>query len=174
MTTQENNQNRINPAKLLDIFNRQIILGKEFLKLLAEEKTALIEMDMQVLISLSQQKEQQLLRLQTLDQELQEESRRLWPENKGNNKIIKLAALAPLVKEEEYKRLNNCRESLTELHAEIQTKNLFNKQFAEDTGKFLSDAIKLISNAVADHPTYSTNGMRKKPGMQYNLLSREV
>ena len=174
MTTKENQQQRINPAKLLEIFNRQTSLGEEFLTLLAEEKTALVEMDMQTLISLSQKKEQQLIRLKTLDDELQEESRRLWPEDKGNNKIIKLTALAPFVSDEEHKRLADYRDRLAELHVKIQENNLFNKQFAEDTGKYLNDAIQLISNAVAEHSTYSTNGAKKYPAAQANLLSREV
>ncbi|MDH3393086.1 MAG: flagellar protein FlgN [Desulfobulbaceae bacterium] len=174
MNEQKNNQQRINPAKLLDIFSRQKALGEEFLALLAEEKSALVEMEMQTLISLSHRKEHQLLRLKTLDDELQAESRRLWPEDRSNNKIIKLAALAPFVSEEEHKQLADYRDSLTKLHEEIQEKNLFNKQFAEDTGKYLNDAIRLISTAVADHSTYSTRGTEKQAAAQASLLSREV
>ena len=173
MTTQENQQ-RINPSKLMKIFGSQISLGKEFLELLAEEKTALIEMDMQNLISLSHQKEHQLHRLKTLDDELQVESKRIWPDNQDNNKIIKLAALAPHISEEEYTRLADYRDKLTKLHAKIQDNNLFNKQFAEDTGKYLNDAIRLISSAVAEHATYSTRGAEKYPMAQASLLSREV
>ena len=112
-TTQEILQQQINPAKLLELFERQIILGEEFLHLISEEKNALIEMDMPALISLSQKKENQLLRLNNLDAALQEESRRLWPDS--NEKIIRLAALTPFVSEEENERLIDYRDRLAVL-----------------------------------------------------------
>ncbi len=172
MSTQENNPKRINPKQLLEIFHRQTVLAKEFLHLLKEEKAALIDMNMQALITLTSKKESQLLRLQKLDEALQEESRRLCPENK--EKIIRLAALTPFVSDEESKRLVDLRSQLTELRAEIDEKNLFNKQFAEDTSKYLDDAIKMITNAVSEHITYSTKGAPRQAASQANLLSREV
>ncbi len=172
MTTEEKLPKHINPAKLLELFERQIVLGEELLHLLGEEKTALIEMDMQALLSLSQKKEHQLLRLKNLDGALREESRRLWPD--GNEKIIRLAALTPFVSETENDRLASYRHRLAELRKNIDEKNLFNKQFAEDTGKFLNDAIQLISSAVADRPMYSTKGTHKQLASRASLLSREV
>ncbi|MDH4321106.1 MAG: flagellar protein FlgN [Desulfobulbaceae bacterium] len=172
MKTEEKLSKHINPAKLLELFERQIVLGEELLLLLGEEKTALIEMDMQALLSLSQKKEHQLLRLKNLDGALQEESRRLWPDS--NEKVIRLAALTPFVSEAENDRLASYRDRLAELRKNIDEKNLFNKQFAEDTGKFLNDAIQLISNAVAERPIYSTKGTHKQLASRANLLSREV
>ena len=172
MNTQEKLSKKINPAKLLEIFGRQITLGEEFLHILAAERTALIEMDMQALISLSQKKENQLTRLKNLDDALQEESRRLWPDT--NEKIIRLDALSPFVSEEENKRLIDCRDRLAELRNTIDERNLFNRQFAEDTGKYLNDAIQLISNAVSEHSTYSTKGAPQQHAPQANLLRREV
>lgn len=172
MKTQEKLPKQINPTRLLEIFERQITLGEEFLLILAEEKTALVEMDMPALISLSRKKENQLVRLQNLDEALQEEARRLWPDTK--EKIIRLAALTPHVSEAENQRLTDYRDRLAELRTTIDEKNLFNRQFAEDTGKYLNDAIQLISNAVVEHATYSTKGTPKRSSSQANLLSREV
>ncbi|MDH3392477.1 MAG: flagellar protein FlgN [Desulfobulbaceae bacterium] len=172
MNTQEKLPKQINPTKLIELFKKQIILGEEFLQILAEEKTALIEMDMSALMKLSQKKENQLTRLKNLDDALQEESRRLWPDTQ--EKIIRLAALSPFISEAENKLLTGYRDRLAELRATIDEKNLFNRRFAEDTGKYLNDAIQLISNAVAEHSTYSTNGMPKQNASQANLLSREV
>jgi len=172
MKTEEKLPTQINPAKLTELFERQIVLGEELLHLLGEEKTALIEMDMQALLSLSQKKEHQLLRLKNLDEALREESRRLWPDS--NEKIIRLAALSPFVSEEENERLTSYRDRLAKLRNSIDEKNLFNKQFAEDTGKYLNDAIRLITSAVGERPIYSTKGAHKQFAPRANLLSREV
>lgn len=172
MSNQENNQNRIDPTKLFEIFNRQIILSEELLQILSEEKIALINMDIQGLIALSQKKEEQLTRLQTLDSTLQEEALSIWPDN--SPKVIKLAALAPHVDDEEYNRLSGYRDRLSELKEKINDNNLYNKNFAEDTGKFLNDAIKLITSAVAGHPVYSTNGKTTNSMAHTHLLRREA
>lgn len=163
----------INPQKLFDILDKQVNLSSELLDILAEEKEALIAMDMQALLRLSKKKEHQLARIQLHDQTMQEEGQRLLPNADG--KVVKLAALTPLVTEEEDSRLQEYRDRLESMRNEILSRNIFNKQFAEDTQRYLNDAIRLITSAATEErPMYGTRGKAKPVASQPSLLSREV
>ena len=178
MNAQESRIARIDPQKINEILERQAGLAEEFLQILAEEKTALADRDVQALITLSRKKENQLTRIQRLDSSFQEEARRLLPEPPRRAKVVKLADLIPLVSAEEADRLAACRERLTALREEILVRNLFNKQWAEDAQRYVSDAIRTITsainNAVNTTPMYSTRGGVRPYSSQPTLLSREV
>lgn len=161
------------PEKFYAILEEEVKLSEEIVSLLVQERKALVDMDMSVLISLSRKKENHVTRLQGLDSLLQEMARNFCESPSG--KIIKLSALMPLLAKDEATRLNDYREKLAVLREQILSKNVVNRGFAQETKKFLNDAISTITHLVAEKPTYArTKGMSKPSVNQPSFISREV
>ena len=161
------------PDEVFELLHKEVELSREMLDLLEREKTALVEMDMPTLIELSRLKLKQVSRIQTLDESLQKSSRQLTG---STAKVVKLSSLGACAGDAELQLLEDLRLQLLTLREEILSKNVINKLFAEDTGRYLRDAISLITTAVAEqHPAY---GKAKQGGKsasnQPSLISREV
>ncbi|MDG4475837.1 flagellar export chaperone FlgN [Thiovibrio frasassiensis] len=161
------------PAKFFEALEQEILLSQDLLVILNEEQKALVIMDMQALILLSNKKENRLSRLQALDSLLADLTRELCPEAKG--KTARLGALIPLLSQEEGETLNLYRTKLSGLREEILSRTQINKHFAADVKTYLNDAISLITSGIAERPMYGLTGRSKKPSLnQPSFISREV
>ncbi|MFH1215942.1 MAG: flagellar protein FlgN [Pseudomonadota bacterium] len=189
MKTQTALKNNSNPAEtnrmpngeafplplILDILKRQIAISGGFLAILEAEKEALIQMDVNSLISLTRKKEQELTKIAQLDHSLQEVARRiLAQEENKHQRIIKLAELIPFMTREQTLSVKKYRDQLASLREKISSNNLINKSFASATLGYINDAISLICGDIASTPLYSSHSRRSKSGSGPALVSREV
>ena len=160
------------PQQLFSALENAVELSRQFLDLLMAEKTALIEMKMNMLITLSRKKEDSLARMQSLDKVIHETTEEIG--NRKGSQAIGLSALIPFASKEEAERLTLYRETLLRLRQEILDRNLINKNFAQDTRGYLNDAISLITGTLADQPIYGNIGMTRPSANKPALISREV
>lgn len=169
----DNTEQRSLPAKFFEALEQEVILSQDMLAILNEEQKALVSMDMQALLRLSAIKENRLSRIQALDALLANLTREICPEAPG--KTARLAALIPLLNQEDGNKLVQYRKKLTRLREEILNRNLINRHFAADVKTYLNDAISLISNGIAERPMYGLTGLSRKPSLsQPSFISREV
>ncbi|MFA7382004.1 MAG: flagellar export chaperone FlgN [Desulfurivibrionaceae bacterium] len=161
------------PARFFEALEQEVILSQDMLATLQEEQKALVAMDMQALLSLSSKKENRLSRIQALDSLIAEMAGEFCSEAGG--KTTRLAALIPLLNDEEGGKLDQYRKKLTGLREEILTRNQINKHFAADVKTYLADAISLITSGIADRPMYGLTGRSKKSSLnQPSLINREI
>ncbi len=161
------------PKKLFDILEMEIKLSNDLLAIIKDEKKALVDVDLEALVSLSSRKENQLQRIQMYDESLQVLMRKTVNAPEAEN--INLSAIKHLAgNDEEAERLEGCRANLSNLRQEIIDGNLFNKRFASDTLGYLSDAISLITGAIHEHSLYSQKGNTANGSKSPALISREV
>jgi flagellar biosynthesis/type III secretory pathway chaperone len=159
--------NRPTPPAEQDIMEGLAInltLSRELLSTLQEESIALRAMDTQGLFRLSRQKETLLAKIHYLDASL-----RPALTAEGNPQT------PPLHTPEQRQRIDQYRTKIKALRQEIQTKNIINKRFTEDTLGYLKDAIALITRpAEADH-TYRIPGRSQPRGKTLpSFISRGV
>ena len=160
---------------ILDILKRQVTISTSFLALLQAEKTALVNMDMNALVSLTKKKEQELAKMAQLDHSLQEVAGKIVAgDNHIGNRVIKLAELIPFMTREQTLSVKNYRDKLASLREKITDNNLINKRFASDTLGYINDAISLICGEIASPPLYSTQGRQGAANSAPALVSREV
>lgn len=172
MSSQTTGQHSL-PAKFFETLEQEVILSQDMLVILTEEQKALVSMDMQALLRLSAIKENRLSRIQALDSFLADLSREIRPEASG--KKASLAALIPLLNQEEGGKLALYRKKLVRLREEILSRNLINRHFAADVKTYLNDAISLITSGIAECPMYGLTGLSRKPSLsQPSFISREV
>ena len=173
MMSTENTDQRSLHVKFFETLEQEVILSQDMLAILNEEQKALVSMDMQALLRLSAIKENRLSRIQALDVTLAGLAREVSPEASG--KMARLAALIPLLNQEDGNKLAQYRKKLTKLREDILKHNLINKHFAADVRTYLDDAISLISNGIAERPMYGHTGLSRKPSLnQPSFISREV
>lgn len=172
MTQNVNNRGGL-PPKIFEILDLEIKFSGELLNVILEEKEALVKMDLAALVSLSRRKENQLKRLQLLDESLQALMKKTMnsPEAEG----IKISALKSLAgSREEAGKLDRYRDRLTSLRQEILDRNLFNKKFAADTLGYLGDAISMITGAIHDPSLYGASGRARSSSNGPTIIRREV
>lgn len=172
MQKQNTAMQQIIPKKIYDLLEREVQLSQELLDILQAEKNALTAMDMKSLVSLSRKKMNQLSKIQSVDESLQETARQIADLHPGRK--VRLENLASIASGEDMVRLKDYREKLTSMRQEILDRNIINKHFAEDTKSYLNDAISLITSKVADTPMYGSKGIDKPSTKQPALISREV
>lgn len=161
------------PARFFETLEQEVLLSQDMLAILSEEQKALVAMDMQALIRLSAKKENRLSRIQALDSLLVNLAAELRPE--ASDKPARLAALIPLLPQEEGEKLGQYRKKLTGLREEILSRNQINRHFATDVKAYLNDAISLITSGIADRPMYGLTGRSKHASLnQPSLISRAV
>ncbi|MGV1100154.1 flagellar export chaperone FlgN [Thiovibrio sp. JS02] len=161
------------PAKFYEILKEEIFLSEEMLRILSQEKEALVKMEMQTLLSLSGKKAALVSRLQALDAGLQESARAFT--GASGDTVIRLRSLGSRLDAEEARSLEQYRLRLVELREEILARNIVNKRFSEETRRFLNDAISTITSTVAERPMYGRGKGFAKPSLhQPSFISREV
>ncbi len=159
---------------ILDILKRQILISTGFLVLLQEEKEALVNMNMNALISLTKRKEQELTKIAQLDHSLQEVAGQIVAKKAGGETVIKLAELIPYMTREETIAVKKMRDQLASLREKITGNNLINKRFASDTLGYINDAISLICGEISSIPLYGIRGRKYQGNIGPALMSREV
>ena len=161
------------PAAFYETLQEEISLSEELLRLLAQEKTALIGMEMEPLVALSGKKAILVGRLQTMDARLQELARSFT--GAPAEETVRLRALAAQLEGEEAKKVESHRARIAALREEIVARTVINKGFSAEINRFLNDAISTITSAVAERPMYSRGRGFAKPSLsQPSLISREV
>lgn len=158
---------------IFDILKRQISISTNFLTLLETEKQALIDMDMNAIITLTRHKENELAKMAQLDHSLQEVARQVVI-NDSNDKVIKLIELIPFMSREQAVTLKKLRDQLAVLREKITDNNLINKHFASDTLGYINDAISLICNEITSEPAYHPGRQLASGSPAPALVSREV
>ncbi|OGQ98614.1 MAG: hypothetical protein A2505_07375 [Deltaproteobacteria bacterium RIFOXYD12_FULL_55_16] len=157
----------------MEALEQEVVLSQDMLAILQTEQKALLNMDMQALILLSDKKENRLSRIQALDSQIAELTREALPEAAG--KTTRFTALIPLLKPEEGEKLARYRKRLAWLREEILSRNQINRHFAADVKTYLNDAISLITSGIAERPLYGGSGFSRKPSLnQPSFISREV
>lgn len=160
---------------IFDVLKRQISISTNFLTLLEAEKNALVNMNMNSLISLTRLKERELSKMAQLDHSLQEVAGQMVATNKSrNDKVIKLVELVPFMSKEQALTMKKLRDQLAALREKISDNNLINKRFASDTLGYINDAISLICNEITCEPAYHPGRQLSGSSPAPALLSREV
>lgn len=159
-------------TKLMANMQKQVKFSKIFITLLDKEQRALIDMDMDTLITVSKQKENGLRQMTYVDEQIKEASMDIA----GNPEedTISLKQLCTLLPEKDAGKIEIGATLLKKLRLQIQEKNYINFRFTHDTLQYLGDAIRLISDGVATDPIYSTSGLGKAASVAPALISREV
>ena len=170
-TAQALNKNSLTETMHTNL-EKQMQLCRGFLCLLKEEQNALVSMDLQSLMRYSRKKEELLHHIHNLDNSIQETTLEFAQEYKSNTRTLK--ELLPLLPKEKADEINSFRKKLFEIREEIQTRNMVNKQFTEDTLTYISDAIDLITGTGEDPSVYAAQKASHKKTCDPTLLSREV
>lgn len=174
MTTEAQGSFIAIPQRFFELLQQQEHNSQAMLSLLAEEKKALLEMEMSALVSLSKRKEHQLAVIQNLDGILTDMAKDIALS--AGIPVNGLSSLAPHLKAPDAEKLAGYRKKLTFLQEEILARNLINKKFAEETKKFLGEAITLISTggSTQEGHGYTTRGLSKPSKNQPTFINREV
>lgn len=159
-------------TKLFELLDLQDRHCRIFIQLLNQEKQILIDMGIQLLISLTSKKAYQLQRINGLDKAIREISRRICGEA-GPTKF-KLTEIIPYLDQHDGARLQSHCENLAGLREEIKTKNLINKQFTMDTLKYIDNGITLITGGIAEERRYQNKGTIRNLPLGPALINREV
>ncbi|MBU0479528.1 MAG: flagellar protein FlgN [Proteobacteria bacterium] len=159
-------------AALFASLEKEIALCEELVTVLDIEKAALIAMNMQELIRLSGLKQNLAERISRQDEYLRETIVRLVEDSDG--RVYKLSALEPVIADDEAASLRRYREKLSSLRFKIEDRNLVNRRFAEETMKYIGDAISMITGAIAEHTAYQSRGNHSPSTPRPALISREV
>lgn len=171
--TQAKGSNLTLPGRFFENLEQAVMLSRDLLAILNEERKAMVAMDMQALAELSARKENRLHRLNALDSLIAEMTGNLQPEA---GKRAGLSGLIPLLGKEEGSKLKQFQKRIAGLREEISRCDQINRFFASDVQNYINDAISLITSAIADRPLYGRlAGLARKPSLnQPSLISREV
>ena len=163
--------------QLLTLLEKQVSYTHTFIHILDQEQAGLLKMGMPILLQISKQKEHGLRQMIYLDEQIQETASHIVGKEKQReeDEIIQLRDLYPHLQEQEVEELESIRLNLTRLRDEIDRKSYINHSFTQDTLRYIGDAIALISDGIANDPTYSSRGMLgKTEKARPSLLSCEV
>lgn len=163
--------------QLLALLQKQVNYTHAFINILDQEQAGLLKMGMSILLQISKQKENGLRQMIFLDEQIQETAALILgrEEERQEGEIIQLRDLYPHLQAEEVEELESIRLNLAGLRDEIDRKSYINHSFTEDTLRYIGDAIALISDGIANDPTYSSKGMMDKTEKaRPSLLSCEV
>ena len=142
-------------------------LSQELLIALHEESVALRAMDTQGLFRLSRQKDTLLAKIHYLDDSLKTLKTALTKEHKTSS--------TPELTSEQSQVIGHYKDKINSIRQEIQSRNMINKRFTEDTLGYLSDAIALISRPTAADNTYHIQGRSQARGRCLpSFISREA
>ena len=159
-------------ASLEELLNMQTSHCRGFLRILEEEKQALVDMDMPRLISITAKKEYQLGRLTGLDKMVREKVAEIG-KTPGQGKIEKLSSLYALLDENDGATLQRHIRTLAGLREEIRDRNIINRKFTMDTLNYIENGISLITGGVEVDKRYHAGGVSRL-GAGPALISREV
>lgn len=160
--------------QLQELLRSQIKLSTEFCSLLEAEKNALVLMDIPSLVELSRKKERDLARIQRLDENIQEVSRRIIGSSKKTSSPIKLMETIPFLNQTDGLTVKEFQKKLSQLRTAIVTANHVNQKFTKDTLGYLNDAVRLICNGITPDPTYNTASQEQRNKNIPALVNREV
>lgn len=160
--------------QLRELLRSQVKLSTEFCSLLEAEKHSLVIMDIPSLAELTRKKERDLARIQRLDENIQEVSRRIISGKKDASGTIKLADTIPFLSQDEGLMVKEYQKKLSRLRTAIVTANHVNQKFTSDTLGYLNDAVTLICNGITSDPTYNTTSQEQRNKSIPALVSREV
>ncbi len=159
-------------ASLFRSLEKEISLCEELVAVLESEKAALIAMEMQELIRLSDLKQSLTERISQQDECLRELIMELI--EAPGSRVVKLSAIEPAIGDEDAVILSKYREKLASLRFQIEDKNLVNRRFAEETLEYIGDAISMITGAIAEHTSYESRGNTRPTAPGPAMISREV
>jgi len=164
------------PQGLYDILDKQLRVAGDLCRILEEERTALTGMDISAILATSQRKIDRIERLHELDQAFLETARTLL--GLEENAQVRLADLISRAPARARERLSQARNALRGLRERILDQNAVNRRFAEESRKFLGEAISLITSSISEQtPAYTkakcANKARATSTMP-KLISREV
>lgn len=128
-------------------------LCQDLLATLHEESTALRAMDTQGLFRLSRQKDTLLAKIHYLDDSLKNSLPTQSTETSSTS-------LTP----EQADIIAHYKKTISSIRQEVQTKNMINKRFTEDTLSYLRDAIALITRPPEANNTYRIPGRSQARG----------
>lgn len=161
------------PPKLFEILEHETRLYKEMLELLQDERHALVDAKVEVLIRLAQKKENQMLKIRLADESFQEMARSFAED--PLSKVISISSLVALTSHADGERLQEYLKTLSEMREQILDMNIFNKRFTEDVLRYLNDAITLIMGASAPSaPVYGMRGLAQQKTNIPTRISAEV
>ena len=159
-------------ASLEELLNMQTGHCRGFLRTLEEEKQALVDMDIQLLISITAKKEYQLGRLTHLDKLVREKVVEI-SNTLGQGKVETLSSLRAFFDENDGVTLQRHIRTLAGLREEIRDRNIINRKFTMDTLSYIENGISLITGGIETDKRYHAGGMRRLGGGPA-LISREV
>lgn len=164
------------PPRLFEVLEQEATLSEELLALLDQEQATLVAMEVQALVALTRRKTNLLTRIQAADALLQEMVGQLLAGTAGKANLT--GVINGLARGEERERLAATRQRLLRLREQIVAKNTINRHFAEDTQRYLNDAISLITSAAAENQdSYQRgrgNGRKPPSANRPALISRAV
>lgn len=166
-------EKRTLPPRLHEALREEILLAGEILALLELEKEALVRMDMQALIDLSTRKEEQVARMQGLDEQVREIAASLA--GSQASPPARLRDLLACLGQEEGALLEQQRLRLSGLREQILERTLVHKNFVEESRTFFNDAIATVMSSVAERPLYGRGKAFNRPSVNLpSFVSREV
>lgn len=159
-------------TRLMTNLQKQIQFSKIFITLLEQEQQALIDMDMATLSTLSKQKENGVRQMTYVDEQIKEATNAILEHPEDHPSTLR--EVCKVLSEPEAKKISIGTLLLKKVRKQIEEKNYINFRFTHDTLRYLSDAIRLISDGIATDPIYTTHGLGRAVSVAPSLISREV
>jgi hypothetical protein len=128
---------------------------------------------MQAIMDLSARKEEQVARMQGLDEQVREIAASFAGSQASSP--ARLRDLHACLDREESALLEQQRLLLAGLREQILERTLVHRNFVEESRTFFNDAIATVMSSVAERPMYGRSKAFNKPSMaQPSFVSREV
>ena len=158
--------------QLIDIIGREASLFESFLKLLEEQKDALVKNDADLLNRVTERQREKIIESQLLNKQRE----KLVCEIKAANEIegdLNVTRLLEIVDEEQAVHLKHLRETILELNERILTARNQNAMLLNKSREYIARMMSMLSKIEKPDNTYGNDGARKESFSQI-LVDRRV
>ncbi len=172
MNTPDREYGNLAHETIVTVLEKEIVLGRQIVHLLDQEREAIVKMDVAALIGFSNAKDELFGSLQEWDDKLRQVLEELSP--KGADKTAALATLDALFQGDAEQQFQAMQREWRDLREKIVTNNLVNHQFIQETLSFLGDSVALFAGREQRQGVYGLVGRSKNIVNSPCVISREV
>jgi len=156
------------------IFGEKILLYSNLLECLKREQEYLIEVDMERLWVVSEEKQEIISNIHKIDSRIDTILLEIFPEVKEESRRIPMSEVIPRLPDRYQKRLKSLNLTLFLLEKEVKSLGRENMLFIEDSLQFLDQILAILTQGKDSNQIYNKRDLLSKEP-QYNLLlSRKV
>jgi len=159
---------------LENLFHEKIMLYQELVESLERERTLLMATDMDGLWSISEKKQDLVLRIEMVRRRILETLAEASIDYDMDQSTFSLSNVVALTPHSGRNRLRKAYLSIVNLKNETKQKSIENKKLVEQSLDFLDELISIIASTDTRKTGYNKRGGLNSGGPANLLLSREV